>query len=158
MTSGLLLLTTDGAAAHRLMHPRYAVPRTYWLRAHGLGARELRAALARPPALDGRPVRVLDARVRPAGPSVEVELTDRKSTRLNSSHSQISYAVFCLKKKKNTQATPQPIDRRTREPHVALPITKIYRLRTRPPTCAAPVRPMGENYSPAERRSPERRP
>src|SRR2546427_6644438 len=28
--------------------------------------------------------------------------TDRKSTRLNSSHSQISYAVFCLKKKKNT--------------------------------------------------------
>src|SRR5438270_10729502 len=27
--------------------------------------------------------------------------TDRKSTRLNSSHSQISYAVFCLKKKKS---------------------------------------------------------
>src|SRR5256886_13649428 len=31
---------------------------------------------------------------------------DRKSTRLNSSHSQISYAVFCLKKKKNTARTP----------------------------------------------------
>src|SRR5688572_30972104 len=32
---------------------------------------------------------------------------DRKSTRLNSSHSQISYAVFCLKKKKNnTRRTP----------------------------------------------------
>src|SRR2546427_1943738 len=29
------------------------------------------------------------------------EITDRKSTRLNSSHSQISYAVFCLKKKTN---------------------------------------------------------
>src|SRR2546430_7314756 len=29
------------------------------------------------------------------------ESSDRKSTRLNSSHSQISYAVFCLKKKKN---------------------------------------------------------
>src|SRR5688572_33363502 len=28
------------------------------------------------------------------------EIEDRKSTRLNSSHSQISYAVFCLKKKK----------------------------------------------------------
>src|SRR2546430_9180262 len=28
---------------------------------------------------------------------------DRKSTRLNSSHSQISYAVFCLKKKKQNQ-------------------------------------------------------
>src|SRR2546430_11066463 len=31
---------------------------------------------------------------------------DRKSTRLNSSHSQISYAVFCLKKKKPLEATP----------------------------------------------------
>src|SRR2546427_7543628 len=30
-----------------------------------------------------------------------VVLRDRKSTRLNSSHSQISYAVFCLKKKKD---------------------------------------------------------
>src|SRR2546428_7951755 len=30
---------------------------------------------------------------------------DRKSTRLNSSHDQISYAVFCLKKKKNLQAS-----------------------------------------------------
>src|SRR3989475_11921315 len=30
-----------------------------------------------------------------------VDCGDRKSTRLNSSHSQISYAVFCLKKKKN---------------------------------------------------------
>src|SRR2546430_7594183 len=30
------------------------------------------------------------------------EALDRKSTRLNSSHSQISYAVFCLKKKKLT--------------------------------------------------------
>src|SRR5688572_32334874 len=31
---------------------------------------------------------------------------DRKSTRLNSSHSQISYAVFCLKKKKRTRYAP----------------------------------------------------
>src|SRR2546430_10755597 len=31
---------------------------------------------------------------------------DRKSTRLNSSHSQISYAVFCLQKKKNYKVTP----------------------------------------------------
>src|SRR5207248_10556183 len=32
-------------------------------------------------------------------------LEDRKSTRLNSSHRTISYAVFCLKKKKNTKNT-----------------------------------------------------
>src|SRR5438445_6746471 len=31
---------------------------------------------------------------------------DRKSTRLNSSHANISYAVFCLKKKKNREAEP----------------------------------------------------
>src|SRR2546430_11542685 len=35
-------------------------------------------------------------------------LEDRKSTRLNSSHSQISYAVFCLKKKKTSHTTQSP--------------------------------------------------
>src|SRR3712207_6847368 len=41
------------------------------------------------------------------GPSQPRRLRDRKSTRLNSSHANISYAVFCLKKKKdnNTQRT-----------------------------------------------------
>src|SRR2546430_6388280 len=36
--------------------------------------------------------------------------TDRKSTRLNSSHSQISYAVFCLKKKKHHACTVHLLD------------------------------------------------
>src|SRR2546430_4261371 len=40
---------------------------------------------------------------------------DRKSTRLNSSHSQISYAVFCLKKKKNTRRTAQTPPREAAE-------------------------------------------
>src|SRR3712207_7271294 len=31
----------------------------------------------------------------------QARMSDRKSTRLNSSHANISYAVFCLKKKKN---------------------------------------------------------
>src|SRR5688572_31572562 len=34
---------------------------------------------------------------------------DRKSTRLNSSHSQISYAVFCLKKKKKQRPYVRPV-------------------------------------------------
>src|SRR6266478_7777586 len=38
-------------------------------------------------------------RAHPSGP-LGRDRRDRKSTRLNSSHSQISYAVFCLKKKK----------------------------------------------------------
>src|SRR2546427_6720934 len=41
-------------------------------------------------------------------PLLGVGLLDRKSTRLNSSHSQISYAVFCLKKKKNADWSLRP--------------------------------------------------
>src|SRR5689334_23821897 len=37
------------------------------------------------------------------------DLPDRKSTRLNSSHSSISYAVFCLKKKKKKKKKKQKI-------------------------------------------------
>src|SRR5688572_32011345 len=39
---------------------------------------------------------------------------DRKSTRLNSSHSQISYAVFCLKKKKKNHKTNNKMYRHLR--------------------------------------------
>src|SRR6266705_3776062 len=45
---------------------------------------------------------------------------DRKSTRLNSSHRTISYAVFCLKKKKQTKSKPT-IDQKTKK-------IKYYRL------------------------------
>src|SRR2546430_3040494 len=41
---------------------------------------------------------------------VAVGHQDRKSTRLNSSHSQISYAVFCLKKKKKTNLISDDIN------------------------------------------------
>src|SRR2546427_5694582 len=44
----------------------------------------------------------------PSVPSDSIARVDRKSTRLNSSHSQISYAVFCLKKK-NRPTPLQPI-------------------------------------------------
>src|SRR3712207_8720957 len=40
--------------------------------------------------------------VRPSAPHVRRRCRDRKSTRLNSSHANISYAVFCLKKKRMT--------------------------------------------------------
>src|SRR5256886_9120609 len=45
------------------------------------------------------PGRAAPSRVSAIGPGA-IRTRDRKSTRLNSSHSQISYAVFCLKKKK----------------------------------------------------------
>src|SRR2546421_1816526 len=43
--------------------------------------------------------------------SSECPSPDRKSTRLNSSHDQISYAVFCLKKKKKDRGTSRPAKR-----------------------------------------------
>src|SRR4051794_41478353 len=42
---------------------------------------------------------------RADGEAIETERQDRKSTRLNSSHPSISYAVFCLKKKKKSTKT-----------------------------------------------------
>src|SRR5205809_3875786 len=63
-------------------------------------------ALGRPCAEDPRrdPLRPRGQRRHPAGPGPDGDVVlaeDRKSTRLNSSHGYISYAVFCLKKKKN---------------------------------------------------------
>src|SRR2546430_6918605 len=43
---------------------------------------------------------------------------DRKSTRLNSSHSQISYAVFCLKKKKKQHKTSLRLYQHRHAPHI----------------------------------------
>src|SRR5258708_19634511 len=48
---------------------------------------------------------------------------DRKSTRLNSSHQIISYAVFCLKKKKNSPHHPSLPHSRPHHPH---PLTPSY--------------------------------
>ncbi len=66
MTSGLLLLTTDGEAAHRLMHPRYQVERSYRVWVHGRFDREISAALSKPIVVDGRPVNLKQWHVRPA--------------------------------------------------------------------------------------------
>src|SRR5688572_31440789 len=46
---------------------------------------------------------------------------DRKSTRLNSSHSQISYAVFCLKKKKNTRHRRKDSEQQFPHSHASSP-------------------------------------
>src|SRR5439155_687209 len=51
-------------------------------------------------ALEEGPIEHLDDLMRRAMASGELGTEDRKSTRLNSSHVAISYAVFCLKKKK----------------------------------------------------------
>src|SRR2546430_2174401 len=65
-------------------------------------------------------IQIVQARV-PLLPEARHFAADRKSTRLNSSHSQISYAVFCLKKKKNKTIDPSysttPPDNHAAEPN-----------------------------------------
>ena len=65
MTTGLLLLTTDGEAAHRLTHPRYHVPRRYTALVHGRPTAEIAKAVRERIVIDGRPVIASDTRVRP---------------------------------------------------------------------------------------------
>ena len=64
MSAGLLLLTTDGEAANRLMHPRYGVERTYRAVVHGRSLDAIRRSLSRPVVIDRRPVRVVRVHVQ----------------------------------------------------------------------------------------------
>lgn len=64
-TTGLLLLTTDGEAVHRLTHPRYRVPRHYVALVHGLPTAEVVRAVERPVTIEDRRVEVQRLRVRP---------------------------------------------------------------------------------------------
>src|SRR5207302_4573986 len=77
------------------------------LRTHPSGSSRARRRHAsdspRGPLLDQGSRSAGPPRARLPGP---VEVQDRKSTRLNSSHVKISYAVFCLKKKKITTNAP----------------------------------------------------
>jgi 23S rRNA pseudouridine2605 synthase len=65
MTTGLLLLTTDGDAVHRLTHPRYHVPRRYTALVHGRSTAEVAAAVRQRVVVDGRAVEPAEVRVRP---------------------------------------------------------------------------------------------
>jgi 23S rRNA pseudouridine2605 synthase len=65
MTTGLLLLTTDGEAVHRLTHPRYRIPRRYTALVHGRTTADISQAVRQRVVIDGRPVTPQDVRVRP---------------------------------------------------------------------------------------------
>lgn len=75
MTSGLLLLTTDGDGANRLTHPRYGAERSYRVLVHGRRPDEIKRLLARPVMIDRRPVALREVQVRAAeGDRTDVRL------------------------------------------------------------------------------------
>src|SRR2546429_4150747 len=80
-------------------------PYTTLFRSGSFGARAGGPADKR--ASDGRNNRDCVFRFRHPKSKNAIPVIDRKSTRLNSSHGYISYAVFCLKKKNNTKSTCQ---------------------------------------------------
>ena len=65
-TTGLLLLTTDGEALHRLTHPRFVVERTYRAIVRGRSADDIRRALRRPIVIGRRRVSIVSFGVRRA--------------------------------------------------------------------------------------------
>ena len=82
MTTGLLLLTNDGEAVHRLTHPRYRIPRHYTALVHGRPTAEIAAAVKQRVLVDGRAVVSSEVRVRPGheGRSiVDVTLTEGRN-------------------------------------------------------------------------------
>src|SRR2546428_5969709 len=96
--SGLIeLVQIRGARLHRIeraaQHPDDEIEAAVAVQVAGRG-RVVAARLERRSWWKWNPVAV----------EIGMAARDRKSTRLNSSHDQISYAVFCLKKKKNYRA------------------------------------------------------
>lgn len=81
-TTGLLLLTTDGEAVHRLTHPKYRVPRSYIALVHGVDTAVLDQRSKEKVVIEGRPVVPSRVRVRPGkeGRSVlEVTLSEGRN-------------------------------------------------------------------------------
>src|SRR5687768_10414764 len=81
-TTGLLLLTTDGEAVHRLTHPRYHLPRRYTALVHGRPTAEIAEAARQRVVVDGRAVVTSEVRVRPGseGRSIlDVTLTEGRN-------------------------------------------------------------------------------
>jgi 23S rRNA pseudouridine2605 synthase len=81
-TTGLLLLTTDGEAVHRLTHPRYHIPRSYIALVHGVDPASLEQQAKGRVLVDDRPVIPSRVRVRPGREGrcvLEVTLTEGRN-------------------------------------------------------------------------------
>jgi pseudouridine synthase len=101
-SEGLLLLTTDGELANRLLHPRYKVVKTYHVKVKGDPAHEALERLRRGVVLDGRrtqPVtirRILTRETRHAW--FEIEMTEGRKNQLREMFFRVEHPVIKLKR------------------------------------------------------------
>lgn len=100
-TTGLLLLTNDGELAHRLMHPRYKVAKTYRATVAGSLTPEVLTRLAQGVDLDGRLARATDLRlvkVTSTRSVVELTIHEGRYHQVKKMLAQVGFPVLKLKR------------------------------------------------------------
>ncbi len=98
--TGLLLLTSDGELAHRLMHPSYQVPRTYRVTVRGQATRQTLARLAEGVELEGRVVAagLLLRKTEPDRTVLEVTVWEGRHHLVKRLLEQVGHPVLKLKR------------------------------------------------------------
>jgi 23S rRNA pseudouridine2605 synthase len=99
-SSGLILLTNDGALAQRLTHPRYEVPRTYRARVGGgpVGERALRALRAGVALEDGPTAPAQVRRVGNGGDELEVTIREGRNRQVRRMCETVGHPVLALRR------------------------------------------------------------
>jgi 23S rRNA pseudouridine2605 synthase len=99
-SSGLILLTNDGALANRLTHPRYEVPKTYRVRvAHGPISERALSALCGGVQLDDGPTAPASARrLRGAGDELELTIREGRNRQVRRMCEAVGYPVLALQR------------------------------------------------------------
>ena len=96
-TTGLILLTNDGELANRLMHPRYAVPRTYRARVKGDPGEPALRALREGVELDDGPTQPAPVRRLDAG-LLEIELREGRNRQVRRMCEAVGHPVLELER------------------------------------------------------------
>ncbi len=99
-SSGLILLTNDGALAHRLTHPRYEVPRTYRVRVAGgpIGEQALRALRAGVELEDGPTAPARVSRAGSGGGELEITIREGRNRQVRHMCEAVGHPVLALRR------------------------------------------------------------
>lgn len=100
-TTGLLLFTTDGELAHRLLHPRWKVPKTYRAQVEGVPREEALSRLRDGVLLEDGPTAPAEVRVLAAGPvgaRVEITVREGRKRQVRRMFSAVGHPVIALER------------------------------------------------------------